>query len=199
LRIHYVLIDFESVQPTSLAALEEDPYRVLVFVGTTQSKLSFDVVSSIQRMGDRARYMKMSGAGPNALDFHIAFYIGELAAGDPTAFFHIISKDTGFDPLIKHLKERHISARRLASIEEMPQVRATAKGLAQERARVFAEALRQPKATKPRTEKTLGRHIAAFFQKQKLSEVEIESVVASMIADGHIRIADGKVAYVLAQ
>jgi hypothetical protein len=27
-------------------------------------------------MGDRAEYVKIAGKGPNALDFHIAFYSG---------------------------------------------------------------------------------------------------------------------------
>ena len=199
MRINYVLIDFENVQPESIAALEQSHYRVLVFVGATQAKLPFEVVSSIQRMGDRARYIRMSGSGPNALDFHIAFYIGELASADPTAFFHIISKDTGFDPLIRHLKERHIFAARSASVAEMPEIKVSPKKVASERARIIVELLRQPKSTKPRTDTTLGRHIATYFQKQKLSEAEVASVMASMQSAGHIALADGKVVYSLPQ
>jgi hypothetical protein len=157
LRINYVLIDFENVQPESIAALEQSHYRVLIFVGATQAKLPFEVVSSIQRMGERARYIRMSGSGPNALDFHIAFYIGELASADPTASFHIISKDTGFDPLIRHLKARHISAARSPSVAAMTQIKASPKKkVASERARIIVELLRQPKSTKPRTDTTLG-------------------------------------------
>ena len=198
LRTNFVLVDFESVQPTSLAALEQDPYRVVVFVGATQAKLPFEVVASIQRMGERAQYVKISGAGPNALDFHIAFYIGELATHDPTAFFHIISRDAGFDPLIKHLKGRHIFAARSKSIEDMPQVKASPKKSAQERARAFAETLRQPKSTKPRTDKTLTRHVATYFKKQQLSDLEIAAVVSAMQEAGYISVVDGKIAYTLA-
>lgn len=198
MRTNYVLIDLESVQPASLSALEQDAYRVIIFVGASQAKLPFDVVSSIQRMGERAQYLKISGSGHNALDFHIAFYIGELAASDPTAFFHVISKDSGFDPLIRHLKARHIFAARSASIEEMPQVKATPKKSAQERARVFALALGQPKSTKPRTDKTLMRHIATHFKKQQLSELEVAAVVSAMREAGFITVVDGKVTYSLA-
>lgn len=198
MRTNYVLIDFESVQPASLSALEHDLYRVIVFVGATQARLPFEVVSATQRMGERAQYVKMSGSGPNALDFHIAFYIGELAAQDPTAFFHIISKDTGFDPLVRHLKGRHIFAARSASIEEMPQVRVSPKKTAQERARAFAESLRQPKSTKPRTDKTLARHIATYFQKQQPSDEEVAAVVAAMQKAGYLAINAGKVTYTLA-
>ena len=198
MRTNYVLIDFESVQPTSLAALEQDHYHVIVFVGATQAKLPFEVVSAIQRMGDRAQYVKLSGAGPNALDFHIAFYIGELAAQDATAFFHIISKDTGFDPLIKHLKARHIFSARSESIEQMPLIKVSPKKAAEERARVFTELLRQPKSTKPRTEASLRKHIAAHFPKQQMTADEIDAIVAAMKSAGHIKIVDGKVTYLLA-
>jgi hypothetical protein len=198
LRTNFVLIDLESVQPKSLQPLEQDEYRVIIFVGATQVKLPFEVVSSIQRMGERAQYVKIAGTGHNALDFHIAFYIGELAAADPTAFFHIISKDSGFDPLVRHLKTRHIFAARSASLEEMPQVKASPKKSAQERARVFAQALRQPKSTKPRTDKTLMRHVATHFKKQQLSDLEVAAVVAAMREAGYISIAEGKVTYSLA-
>jgi hypothetical protein len=192
------MIDFESVQPASIDSLEQDQHRVLVFVGATQAKLPYEVVSAIQRMGERAQYVKISGSGPNALDFHIAFYIGELSAQDPTSHFHIISKDTGFDPLIRHLKTRHISAARAASIEDMrPQAKMGPKKSAQERARVMVDALRQPKSTKPRTDKTLARHIAAHFQKQQLTEQEVLAVVAAMQSAGYARVADGKVTYAL--
>jgi hypothetical protein len=198
-RTNVVLIDFENVQPQSLAALEQDHYRVFIFVGATQAKLSFDVVEAIQRMGDRAQYVRISGSGPNALDFHIAFYVGQIAAQDPTTFFHIISKDAGFDPLIRHLKSRHIFAVRSTSIEEMPQAKPSAKKLARERAEMLAESLRQPKSTKPRTRDTLGRHIANLFKKQQLSADEVAAVIDALQAAGYVSLDDGKVAYSLGQ
>ena len=69
-------------------------------------------------------YVKLEAAGKNVLDFHIAYYIGELAAADQDGFFHIISGDKTFDPLIEHIKGRKIFAARSESIEEMPCFRA---------------------------------------------------------------------------
>src|SRR5687768_2351003 len=103
MRPNIVLIDLESVQPASLAALEGEHFQLKVFVGATQSKVAFDMAAAIQRMGSRAEYIKISGVGHNALDFHIAYYIGRLVVEAPDTFFHVISKDTGFDPLIHHL------------------------------------------------------------------------------------------------
>jgi hypothetical protein len=72
---------------------------VLVFVGSNLTKVPFYLASSLQTLGSNAEYVRTGGNGPNALDFHIAFYVGQLAWRDLNAYFHIVSKDTGFDPL----------------------------------------------------------------------------------------------------
>ncbi|MCL7715881.1 hypothetical protein K5L01_14650 [Stenotrophomonas sp. CPCC 101365] len=119
-RINYVLIDHENVQLADLRLLDRTDVRVRVFVGAGQARLSSELAIQMQAMRERADYVRISGNGPNALDFHIAFYIGQLSREDARGCFHIISRDTGFDPLIKHLKERRVFACRSVSIAEMP-------------------------------------------------------------------------------
>ena len=194
MRTNYVFIDLENVQPQSLDALAHDHFKVIVFVGDRQQKLSFELAAAMQRLGGKAEYVKIAGMGRNALDFHIAFHIGRISAGDPTGFYHIISKDTGYDPLIQHLKAREIFSARSASISEIPIVKAADKKSPEERAKMFAAKLQQPKATRPRTEQRLIRAVAAFFQKQ-LSGREISEVVAAMVAEGFLSLSDGKVSY----
>jgi hypothetical protein len=129
MRTHYVLIDLENVKPASFELLNHDHFRVMVFVGSGQAKVPFEFADSLQHLGAKAEYMRIVGNGPNALDFHIAYYIGRLSKEDPNAHFHIISKDAGFDPLIAHLKIQKISAQRAKSIDDIPlvtQVRSSA-------------------------------------------------------------------------
>lgn len=194
MRPNIVLVDFESVQPASFSLLTPDYFRLKVFVGATQSKLSFELVAAIQQLGERAEYIKIAGVGRNALDFHIAYYIGRMAAERPEAFFHIISKDTGFNPLIQHLKEKNIFCGRWESLEEIPAVKAAQVKSPEERAILFLSRLN---ATKPRTEKTLRSAISAHFQRQ-LSEEDIAAVVEALRRPGHLSIADGKVVYAAA-
>ncbi len=124
-RINYVLIDHENVQPTDLKLLDREDVRLWVFVGAGQTKLSSDLAIQMQAMRERADYVRISGNGSNALDFHIAFYIGQLSREDPRGFFHIISRDTGFDPLLGHLKARKILACRSVDISAMPLFKTT--------------------------------------------------------------------------
>lgn len=194
MRQNIVLIDFENVQPESVVALAQDHFRVLVFVGANQTKVPFETASSLQQLGSRAEYVKIAGSGSNALDFHIAYYIGKLAAADPTAYFHIVSKDTGFDPLIAHLKTNKVFAGRVKEIAEIPVIKLASKRSPAERVEIVLEKLRQPKITKPRTVKTLSSAIASYFQKQ-LSDDEVAAVIEGLAKTGVIAVAGSRVTY----
>ena len=196
MRINYVLIDYENVQPDSLIGLDADHFKVLVFVGASQTKISFDFASAIQRFGSRAEYIKIASNGSNALDFHIAYYIGSLSNQDPTGYFHIISKDTGFDPLIQHLKTKKIPVVRSKAIEDIPLLKISNSKAPDEKVEVIAANLRQRGASKPRTVKTLSSTISSLFQKQ-LSEAEISNLLEQLQSKGYIVISETKVAYSL--
>lgn len=120
MRTNYVLIDYENVQPKDIADLNRKEFRVKVFLGSKQSKVDVELAKALQPMGERAEYIRIDGSGPNAVDFHISFYIGQIAAADANSYFHIVSKDSGFDPLIAHLKTKRILALRVATIKDIP-------------------------------------------------------------------------------
>ena len=196
MKTNYVLIDYENVQPEAMAVLNEEHFKVIVFVGANQTKVSFEVASALQQMGTRAEYVRISGNGSNALDFHIAFYIGQLAAQEPEAYFHIVSKDTGFDPLIQHLKARKILACRSKDFTEIPIVKAAHSKTPGERLEVVIADLQRRGAAKPRTVKTLSSTINSIFQKQ-ISEQELVDLMASLEKRGVIVTVGTKVSYAL--
>lgn len=196
MRTHYVLIDYENVQPDSLAGLDAEHFRVLVFVGASQNKLAFDTAAAVQKLGTRAEYVKIAGNGSNALDFHIAFHIGHLSNQDPTAFFHIISKDTGFDPLIQHLKERKVFASRSRDVSDIPLLKAANSKTQAEKIDLVVANIQQRGASKPRTLKTLTSTVNSLFQKQ-LSDEELVSLVQGLQSKGFITVTDTKVTYAL--
>ena len=196
MRINYVLIDLENVQPASLAGLEADFFKVLIFVGASQTKIPFELASAAQRLGERAAYIKIAGNGINALDFHIAYYIGRLSQQDPTAYFHIISKDTGFDTLIQHLKAQKIGVVRSKDIADIPLFKAANSKSLQEKAAFVICNHKQRGASKPRTVKTLSSTILSLFQKQLPGE-ELTLLLAELQSSGAIAITENKVSYAL--
>jgi hypothetical protein len=115
--MHFILVDFENVQPASLGTLKPGTCRVYIFLGQQQSKVPLDLTKALQPFGADVQYIQIAGNGPNALDFHIAFYIGQLAVLHTDARFTIVSRDAGFDPLIKHIATLKMTCRRVKSLD----------------------------------------------------------------------------------
>lgn len=196
MRTNYVLIDYESVQSEDVSALKQDHFRVIVFVGARQTKIPFETAAALQQMGSNAEYVKISGTGPNALDFHIAFYIGQFAEKDPEAYFHIVSKDAGFDPLLNHLKTRKIRALRVKTVRDIPLLRAGNARSTADRIALIVDYLHKRGAAKPRTVTTLTSTIGALFLKQ-LSPDEIGALLTALQARGYVSVVGNKVSYSL--
>ena len=87
--MNFVLVDFENVQPKDLGLLKDGSFKVKLFLGPNQSKVPVALASALQSLGSNAEYVILETAGKNALDFHIAYYIGALSTENPSALFHI--------------------------------------------------------------------------------------------------------------
>ena len=196
LATNYVLIDFENVQPKNLEILADHPFKVLVFVGANQTKVPYDLASALQSLGDDAQYIKITGSGKNALDFHVAYYIGDLVANDPKGYFHIISKDTGFDPLIKHLRSKHIQIQRHKDLAEIPVLRISNATSDDEKISAIVKNLATRGHSRPRKVKTLSNTINSLFTKQ-LSDSELQSLVQELENRELITVNQGNVSYKL--
>jgi hypothetical protein len=191
----YVLVDFENVQPKNLELLKEHPFRVLVFIGSNQAKLPRHVVVPMQALGEKAQYVEIAGSGPNALDFHIAYYIGELATREPDAHFHIVSRDKGFDPLILYLKNRKkIRIRRETDLAEIPELRIPDTTSRDEQIDAIVKNLRQRGHSRPRKVKTLQNTINTLFTK-KLDQAELDAITDELRKRNLIVIKQNNVSY----
>lgn len=196
MRTNYVLIDYENVQPRNLTLLAAEHFRVRVFIGASLAKLPVELATAMQALGDRARYVRISGNGPNALDFHIAYYIGRISHEDADAFFHIVSRDTGFDPLIAHLKDNGVLAKRSASLDAIPVLRGLTEAPKDEQVDGVIEKLRGMPKSRPQRDRTLRSMISAWFGK-KLDEGTLDRIVGELARRGVIVVDQGKVRYAL--
>ena len=194
MRTNFVLIDSENVKPEYIEKLKHEHFRVVVFVGASLKRLDFTIVTAIHLLGPNGSYVQVSGHGPSALDFHIAYYIGKLSAAHPDAYFHIISKDKGYDPLIKHLKDQKIFCSRSTSVLEIPLVKATNKIPPKQRAADFYKKRIALAKARPATIMSLQSAIHSHFHKV-LSEKEAAEVLEALTLAGHVVLNGKKVTY----
>jgi PIN domain len=194
MRTNFILVDFENVQPKDMGLLKGGPFKVKVFLGPNQSKVPVTLAAALQTLGGNAEYVCLETAGNNAVDFHIAYYIGVLSSEEPTAYFHIISKDSGFDLLVKHLRGRKIFARRSTCIADIPYFKPALPAATAAQVEVAVADLIRRKASKPRTKKTLISTLHALFKKE-LSEQQLSQLFAALCTRGVVKVDGTKVSY----
>lgn len=117
----YILVDFENVHESNYKELLSQDVHLKVFLGESQNKIPTELVLGIQDAVGLGRLIQISGNGKNALDFHIAYELGRIFSNDKNAECIIISKDTGYDPLIENIRKEFgtKSCSRVESIEKL--------------------------------------------------------------------------------
>ncbi|WP_139282205.1 PIN domain-containing protein [Thiothrix caldifontis] len=93
---------------------------LLLVIGEKQKQLPIPLIKQLLAHADQVGLIEANCVGKNALDFVLSFHIGQWAKQDPTGYFHIVSKDKGFDPLITHLKQLKVSAARHDEFAQIP-------------------------------------------------------------------------------
>jgi len=194
MKTNYLLIDFENVHPQAIVAPEAISLKVYLFVGKNQNRVPLELAMVMQSMGDHAEYVRMQGSGKNALDFHIAYWLGKLAEQDPNGHFYIISKDTGFDPLIAFLKANQISARRVPSIAEIPILNQNRPQSLEDRVAFVTEFLRKSGNARPRKRTTLHNALSSLYTKA-LEDSVIEQIIVTLEQKGIVSSSENKVVY----
>lgn len=195
-----VLIDFENLQPKALGRLVPGTTRIKVFLGQNQNKVLLDLVKALQPFDTDAEYIQIQGSGPNAVDFHIAFYLGEMCAHSPRTRFQIISKDRGFDPLIKHLVGRGFDVVRLSEIPDPVAVapkaptKVPASAPATTKARAKQVVARLKISTRPTTIAKLRSSLMSWY-KAEWGEKVVDAVIQSLQDSKAVVVAGTKVSY----
>lgn len=197
-RKNYIFIDYENVQPFSLDLPKDYPFKVIVFVGANQTKIPIELVTSMQELGNNAKYVKIVGNGKNALDFHITFYLGRLFEKDPAGYFHIVSKDSGFDVLIKHLRGKKVLIQRYNQIGDIPALKISTSKTLDEKVQIIVDYLIKRGNAKPRKVETLSNTINSLFMKA-LTKEELEQLIGKLEKKNLITIEETKVHYKLSQ
>jgi len=190
--IHHVFVDFENVPVVDLDAIGGMPIEVILLLGKAQKRLELYLVQQIHQHAAQVRLIEMNASGKNALDLALAFHLGRAVAGCPAEdFFHIISRDKDFDPLIAHLRHGGIEILRHDSFS-LPAILAPGKPAARPAGKpaaaadivtIVADRLRKSITNRPKRKSTLLSHINAQFQGQ-LKDGEAAEIVDALVHRG---------------
>lgn len=188
-----LLVDFENVQQIDLARLDES-YQIIIFVGASQKSIPIELVANAQKLGNRIEWQRVDAQGSNALDFFIACQLGRVLEKSPQLHCIVLSKDKGFDPLLRHLNKLGLKCKRLNSLLELDPKTTQADESNPNYKRVVELLGKSEKKTRPRKRKTLSQHISSMFQK-KIEQAEIDRIIDILFANRLISETNGAITY----
>jgi hypothetical protein len=194
-----LLVDYENVQNIDLSVIQDQDIDIKIFVGQVQSKIPIELVQATQQLGKRVEWIKMEGSGTNALDFHIAFYLGVFSRRLKAASFLVLSKDKGFDPLVKHLNKSKINCWRIESLPSISKEKTKAKETVivqdtDSMTRVMDVLSKMANNSRPKTRKSLHQHVKSVLQK-KLSDQAIETLVETLFVQKKVTEVNDRLTY----
>lgn len=177
-RTQYIFIDYENVSESDLSRISGKPVRVFMILGTRHKKLPTSLFLFAQDHPEQVRILQTPVEGRNALDFVLTLELGRILTSDPEGYFHIVSRDTDFDSVVRHLKGEKKLIARHASLADIPALRTPAERLAH----IKAE-LSDAKKSRPSTRKTLENKIQSTFE-NKAEPDFIEKAIKALVQDG---------------
>ena len=194
-RSNYVFVDFENIHEVDLDLIADKPVVVILVLGERHKNLPVEMVKKLLKYPAQVRLVETGRSGRNALDFVLAYRIGVESVANPKGFFHVVSRDTGFDALIMHLNKNHILAERHESFAKALGFSSGNQPSMQERVKLVIERLTRNKKNRPKRKKTLLSQINAYFGKQ-LSERDLEEMLKALTTAKAIEITPrGAVVY----
>lgn len=193
---HSIFVDFENIQKIDLDLLAGKSARVFLVFGAGQKRIDRDILVKALKYKDQIQVIEVEQAGRNALDFVLSYYIGRESVISPDARFHILSKDKGYDALVRHLQakdifvERHEDFARIPILAGQPAKQAAKTGAVD----LVIQRFKRNKNNRPAKKKTLLSRLSSDFP--KLSPEKIQDLVEELATRGAITITpEGKVTY----
>ena len=189
--VNFVFVDYENVHEVEPSLIGHKSVYLTLLIGANQSKMSTALVERLMEHAASVHLVRLNFSGKNALDFALAFYLGKAANANPAAKFHIVSKDTGFEPLIKHLRSLHIQIHRHDDYTSLPFLGVSAPPVTVPKDGMDSVVAWLQKHTnnRPKRKKTLASLLATICKKDA-PEADIEELIKRLCEAGKISIGD---------
>lgn len=174
-----LFVDFENVHKLDLSRVPAD-FRVFGFFGANQLKSWTAMAPGAAKHPGGFVTIGAAGSGRDALDFMLAYQLGVELTRDPALECTIYSGDTGFDPLIRHLRKLGHTV-----TKTKPRLQKNAKAAAPARYADAVALLKKGPKNLPGTRTKLLKHLGA--QLAGLEPAGAEAIVEHLLALGAVK------------
>lgn len=179
----FVYVDYENMN--NLKKCPKIDGKYFFFVGAKQKSIPKSLVFASN--DSDVEWIEIDGSGKNALDFHIAYYLAKNDS-EKDVLHYILSKDSGFDPLVSFINKKHNSktVKRIISLSDLVGAAQKStdmtptkeqKEISDKYEKVFNNLKGIEKSKRPKTELKLKTHIQVFGKKNKWTDDDIQNIL----------------------
>lgn len=167
----WAFVDLENIGSLKNISIEKYD-KIYVFAGSHQSNIT--LTSNSTKKFVELKILKIQETSKDNLDFHLSYYLGKFdSLAKKDIVFTVISNDTGFDNLIKHISNTGRKCKRF-KIENKENKEN------KEKTKVLQDLLAKGSNKLPKTEKTLRNYIKSHLGNTK-SEKKLETTYQYII------------------
>lgn len=116
----YYLVDYENVKKDGLKGLEEltEQDTVYIFYSEKADTITFELHWKLNEARAHIEYQRVEVGTPNALDFQLATWLGNLIGGSGKQGdeYFLVTRDSGYNCLCDYWTRREISVSMLPSL-----------------------------------------------------------------------------------
>ena len=179
----YVYVDYENMG--NIKELVPINGKYFFFIGSNQKTVPSRLVVATNGMS--VEWISIEGTGKNALDFHIAYYLG-VRSSEENVVHYILSKDKGYDPLIASInkKSHRDIAKRIISLDDLKDKKPHEDKIeSQIYDRVKTHFNNIQKNKRPKSEKSLKNTIKTQILKN-LGDKEVDKIIDELYRSSYI-------------
>lgn len=121
MQTHYVFVDYDNTHLGNIGFISKSSRKIIIkiFLGSYHNMIPLSLARALQPLGEDAVYILLDRGRRNAIDFNIAFQLGELAIQHPDEQFSIVTNDPGFNEIISSLKAKGINCAKFPDMESL--------------------------------------------------------------------------------
>lgn len=194
----YVYVDYENMG--NIKELVPINGKYFCFIGSNQKKLSANLVFATEEISVKeisVKWISIEGSGKNALDFHIAYYLG-VQSSEENITHYILSKDKGYDPLIAFINKKHQKTivKRIISLDDLKDKKSHEDRIEpQNYDKVMSFFKKIPKNKRPKSEKALKSVIKKQILKN-IGDKEVDKIIDELYKRNYIsKGVDNRITY----
>lgn len=113
------LVDSENVSASWAQLLDGDPGKQFIILYTDNTpKISYGDMAAVMASSSSIRFRQVytGEKGASALDFQLVSLLGYMLCADPERNYTIVSRDAGYDPVVRMWKDRGYSVKRFSMV-----------------------------------------------------------------------------------